>query len=88
MVLEASALLFTVFLVVCSWWPKRWEALKTGAFIGCWLLQIPMCYMDVGSYSESVVSGLNPGFSLYLALFWLTPMLAGVHVGSTIHASA
>ncbi len=72
MLLHTSSLVFTSFLLIASWWPSRFEPVKTGLFLGCWILQIPMCYMEVGSYSDTVSSGLNPEFTLFLVLFWVS----------------
>ena len=86
MILTTSYLLFTAFLFVCSWWPSKLEPLKTGIFLGCWLLQIPMCPMEVGSYSETVSSGLNPEFTLFLILFWVVPFLVGLRATALLAA--
>jgi len=75
MTFYGAAILFLAFVLFAGWWPRRFFNLKAMAFLGAWLLQLPLCYMEVGSFGDTIFNSLNYSTALFVLLYGLAPII-------------
>lgn len=75
MTFYGAAVIFVAYVLFAGWWPRRFFNLKSITFLVAWLLQLPLCYMEVGSFEETIVNSLNYSAAIFVALYGLAPLI-------------
>lgn len=70
-----AAAIFVAFVLFAGWWPRRFFNIKAIVFLGAWLLQLHNCYMEVGSFGDTIFKSLNISAAIFVILYGLSPFI-------------